>query len=56
MAVNFFFLIIIAFVIIRQIAYGIYCIKKGFSGGYSILVLLSGTVFCGLIIYMRGIN
>lgn len=51
MSIKLIFGILILFVIIRTIAYGIYCVKKtGVLGGISVFALSLGSIFAGWII------
>ena len=55
MAINILFAILIAFIIIRTTAYGIYCVKNtGIAGGISVFILDAAVVGVGYMILFSG--
>ena len=54
MVINLAFLLLIAVVVIRTVAFGIYCLKNsGVVGGISVFAVSAGAFATGVIILLR---
>ncbi len=57
MVLNIIYGLLILFILIRTIAFGIYCVKEtGVAGGISVFVLAAGTAVTGYVILFTGMG
>lgn len=51
MFLNIIFVLLLGFIFIRTVSYGIYCIKEtGVLSGISVFILAAGTIFTGWLV------